>query len=359
MSISNVLEVPAGIEKYTQNVFQLVHTKKSQWIKDGTGGESGVAAQYMHTCKTMFLEIKSKMYLGAGKGYMPTQFVLGASTHYVKDYWTDKDGNPVFDNLTKEKGKELGLEYQVGLESIYGIKGLETEEARSKRWKNGLCFENGTLDLRKYSDSPVLRKFVWEHEQNKMAPNAKENKDPSRLNLFMFEPVIKENKAAKAKVVEQFDENLEAMVFVGKLRTKTDKGFAYNEVALDAILAIIQEGVGLEKGEVAQKFEIVAKAVRVDGATFLKMINEATSDYRLEIGKATDLNVIEYGARDVKMIVDGKKIPVLNFESGTKKEDVLDELVFYFLGSPKGKSEFKDLKRATETAKIKALSAGK
>jgi len=323
-------------------------------MKEGTGGESGIPAQYMHTSNIFFLDIKSRLYLGKDKGYMPTQFVIGASTHYVKDYWTDKDGNPVFDKITKERGKELGYEYQVGLESIYTIKGLIEEEARSKRL--GICFEKGVLDLRKYADTPVLRQFVWEHEQNIKAPNNAENRDPKRLKLFMFEPVIKESKAAKAKVIEQWDDNVSAILFVDKLRSKVSGGYQYNEAALDAVLSIIQEGVGLVQGEVNQKFEIAAKASRADGATFMKMINEAMSDYRLEIGKATELNVLEHTATEVKMIVDGKKVSLLAVKNGTKKEDVLDELVLYFLGDTKGKSDFKDLRRATETAKIKALN---
>lgn len=354
---SNALERPVGLDKFTQNVFQLCGSKRSSWLKEGTGGESGIPAQYMHTSNILFLDIKSKLYLGKDKGYMPTQYVIGASTHYVNDYWLGQDGNPVFDKLTKEQGQAKGYEFQVGLLSIYTQKGLVEEEGRSKRL--GICFEKGILDLRKYADEPVLRKFIWEHDQNKMAPNAAENKDPKRLKLFMFEPVIKESKAAKSKVIEQWDDNVRAILFVDKLRTKTSGGFAYNESALDAVLSIIQEGVGLAIGEVNQKFEIAAKSARVDGVMFMKMIDEAMSDYRLEIGKATDLNVVEYGANEVKMVVDGKKRILLAFKKETKKDDMLDELVLHLLGSPLGKSDYKELKRASETAKIKALSAGK
>lgn len=340
--------------KFVSNIYILSHTKDSLWIKEGTGGDTGTPAQKMHTCNIMFLPVTSQLYLGKDKGYMPTMYVVGANTHYVEDYWEDKSGKAFFDKISREEGKELGYEYRPGLRAIYGEEKLRKEEANSKRL--GIHFKNGQLILSTYGDYPVLRRFVNEHEQNNMAPNAAENRNPQRLKLFMFEPLVKESKAAKGKVVEQWDDNVSAILFVDKLRTKTAGGYEYNEAALDAVISIIQEGGALAQGEVNQKFEIAAKAAKVDGALFMSMVNSEMSDYRMEIGKATDLNVLEYTATQAKLLVDDKKVILTTFKNGTKKEDVLDELVFYFLGDAKGKSDFKELKRASETAKIKALS---
>ncbi len=337
-------------------VFKLCNTKKSGWLKDETGGETGVPAQYMHTSNVCFLNIKSRLYLGEGLGYMPTMFVVGASTHYVDDYWEDKDGKFIFEKLTAEQGKEKGYNFRPGLLAIYGEKRLEQEEGKSKRWKNGICFEKSVMDLTKYGDNPVLLRFVMEHEQNVNAPNAKENTDPSRVKLFMFEPLIPEKKASKDVSVEMFDENLAAMNFVSKLRTQTTEGYSYDEEKMDAILAILQAGVGLGAGEVIQKFKIIVNAQKSDGAAFMKLMNSIMDEYRASIGTAAQLNVLETLATETKLIIDGKKRTATTFKSDTTKEDIIDGLVLYFLGNAKGKNDYKEMRRATESAKIAATT---
>lgn len=354
MANENVIEHNPVLDKALSNIFMLCNTKKSSWQLEGTGEGTGVPADNMHTSQIMFLEVTSRLYLGKDKGYMPTAYVIGASTHYVHDYWEDKEGNPVFDKLTKEQGAAKGYEYRPGLLAIYGKDGMREEESRSKR--KAICFEKGRLNLGKYGDDPVLRRFVAEHEQNKTAPRAAENRDPTRLKLFMFEPFVRENKAAKSKIVESFDESLEAMQFVGNLRKKTASGYSYNEATLDAVLSILEDGVGLAPGEVNQKFEIIARAAKADGGSFMKLINGAMEQYRIEIGKADALNVIEYTATEAKLIADGKKRTLHKFDTGASKDDAVGGLVLYFLGDKKGQADYKELKRQNEVAKIVALN---
>lgn len=356
MSVNNqnTIERSPAIDRFIHNTFQVCNTKQSSWTMEGTGEGTGIPAQHMHTSNIMFLEIMSRLYLGKDKGYMPTQYVPGASTHYVQDYWEDTKGVPVFEKLTPEQGKEKKYTFHPGLLAIYGKEGLREQEGIAKRM--GICFEKGRLNLAKYGDDPVLRAFVMEHEQNKMAPNSAENKDPRRLKLFMFEPLIKENKAAKEKVVETWDESVEAIKFVDKLRTKTDKGYIYNEDSMDAILTILQDGIGLGKDEPIQKFKLIANKAKADGATFMKLVNGIMDEYRSSIGVAAQLNVLEYGATESKITVDAKKRVVATYKADTSKEDIIDTLVLYFLGTAKGKNDYKDLRRATESAKIAALN---
>lgn len=337
-------------------VFRLCNTKKSGWLKDETGGDTGVPAQYMHTSNVCMLNIKSRLYLGRDLGYMPTMFVVGASTHYVDDYWEDKNGKFIFEKLTPEQGKEKDYNFRPGLLSIYGEKRLQEEEGKSKRWKNGICFTQSVLDLTKYGDNPVLLRFVMEHEQNVNAPNSKENTDPSRVKLFMFEPLIAEKKALKDKSVESFDDNLDAMNFVAKLRTKTKDGYTYNEEKMDAVLSILQAGIGLAAGEVNQKFKVIVNAQKNDGAAFMQLMNSVMEDYRTSLGVAVQLNVLEYTATESKLTIDGQKRTATKFKGDDTKEDIIDGLVLYFLGTAKGKNDYKDMRRAVESAKIAAVS---
>ena len=355
MNRKSVIELPASIEAFISNTYQLCGTKESSWVKEGTGGESGIPAQKMHTSNIYMLEVTSRLYRGKGNGYMPTMYAIGQSTHYVENYYETKDGKFVMEIVTKEEAEEKGYVFRLGLRSILGSEEkLRMAEADSKRL--GICFEKGRLNLSKYGDNPVFRKFIEEHEQNKMAPNFAENRDPQRLRLFLFEPLIQEKKAAKGKIVANFDDDVKAMNYVGKLRKVHESGsVTYNELALNAILSIIQEGLSLEAGEVVQKFEIAAKAAKVDGGRFLKMINDATGEYRIEVGKAESLKVLDYAGVEAKMGVGAKKTTVYTFDKDTNKEDMLNELVLYFIGDAKGVADYKELRRLTESAKIAAL----
>lgn len=349
-----VIERSAVVDKFIATSFRLCKSKNSRWLREGTGEGTGIPAQYLHSSHTLILTIKSRLFLGQGKGYAQTMYIPHAPTHYVNDYWVDKDGTPVFDKLTADQAKEKNLERREGLLTIFGETGLRREEIVAK--SKNICFTNGELHLHKYGDDPVLLQFVNEHESNKMAPNAKDNPARDRITMFMFEPLIPEKKALKGKVVGQFDAKRDAINFVDKLRTQTAKGYTYNESKLDAILSILQDGIHLQPGEVNQKFEIIIKDADMDPVTFLKMVNDVMEEYRIEVGKAESLNVIEYAPKEVKITIDGKKKTFLAFDNGEKKDEMLNSLVLYLIGDKQGQSDFKELKRQTEIAKIAALA---
>lgn len=356
-NIHSTIERPQGIDKYINTTYELCGHKRSEWVKDGTGDGTGRAPVHMHTCNTMFLQVVSRLYLGAGEGYMPTQWVIDASTHYVNDYWEDKDGKPVFEHLTPDAAKAKGYTFRPGLMAIYGEAGLKKQYARSV--DKGICFKNGILELGKYGDDPVLRAFVNEHEQNKNAPRAKENKDQTRSKLFMFQPLIRENKAAKTPAFETFDAKLEAITFVGSLRTKNPGGgYSYNESMMDAVLAIMEEGIGLRKGDVNQKFDIIIKAANTLPKQFMDMVNSTMDEYKMEIGKGQSLDVLSYTATEVKLTANGKKDSIYAFSEGADKETIVKELVLHFLSGDRGKNDYRELLRSNELAKLSALKKG-
>ena len=353
-----VLEPSPVVKKIIHTTFELATTKQSSWLKEGTGPGTNLPAKKLHHSKTMFIPMYSRLYLGKGKGYRETMYVIGANTHYVEDYCLDKKGELVLEPIKNSKeAEDKGYTYHLGLRSQkYDISNTvdywsaETRKAMSLM----ICFEDGRLELSKYGDDPVLLKFIMEHEQNKFAPRAEENRDPSRLKLFMFQPLIRENKAAKTKIVESFDDSLEAMTFVGKLRIKKENGYVYDEFKMDAILNILEDGIGLAPGDVNQKFEIIARSA-TKGKAFMDIIEGTMNDLRMEVGTANTLDVITYSATDAKLTVDNKKTSIYTFKKGTEKADAVDELILYFLSGEKGKNDYNEMIRQTEIAKIAAV----
>lgn len=349
---------PEGLKKLINTSFEICKSKKSSWIKDGTGPNTTIPAQNMHTNRVLFVDMMSRLYLGEEFGYRLTQYVPGASTIYADDYFEDKKGNLVLEPVNKESAQEKGYQFRPGLRS----QGFDVNNTDTK-WGAGykmamaknICFENGRLELSKYGSDPMLLKFINEHEQNKFAPRAKENMDPSRLTLFMFQPMILENKAARTPIVESWDAGVEAMKFVDSLREKKGAGYAYNEFKMNAVLAILEQGIGLAEGAVNQKFEVIARASRADGETFMRIIEVKMNQYRASVGAAETLEVLTYAGEEAKITADGKKTTIYSFKKGTEKDSMVDEIALYFLGTEEGKNNYRELKRLTENAKIAAL----
>jgi hypothetical protein len=94
-----------GLDKLSTTVFEIISRGKSQWVKEGTGPEYGTPAQRLSTNRTMMLNPDSRLYLGKDNGYMPTQYIIGADTHYVNDYYEDKEGRLVLERLTADQAK--------------------------------------------------------------------------------------------------------------------------------------------------------------------------------------------------------------------------------------------------------------
>lgn len=358
--MTSTIEKSETVKKIINTTFELCGTKKSSWVKEGTGMGTNVPAKNLHHSKIMFMPMFSRLYLGKGNGYRETMYVIGANTTYVDDYYEDKQGKLVLEPMTKELAEKKGHQFRPGLQSQgYDVKNTIDRWSAENRRAMGLsiCFEDGRLELSKYGDDPVLLKFINEHEQNKFAPRAEENRDPSRLKLFMFQPLVRENKAAKAKIVESFDDSLEAMTFVAGLRKKVKDGYEYNEAEMDAVLTILQDGVGLLAGEVNQKFEIILRTAGRDGKTFMDIINATRDDYKMEIGIAESVKVLTYSATEAKLTREGKTEAIYTFKNGTEKESMVNELITYFLSEAKGDNDFNEMKRYSEIAKITALNA--
>jgi len=343
--------VSDDLKNVATKAFKLCRTGKSGFKKDGTG-ENGIPAEYLTSGKTLFLEPISRLYLGAGKGYMPTQYVVGANTHYINDYYEDKDGKLVLGNVSADEVKKHGYQMRPGLKS----QGYDLRVEYGRSIELGMCFDAGIMNLGKFGDDPVLLRFVMEHEQNEEAPRAAENKDPKRIKLFTFKPLIKERDAAKAKSVENLDENIEALQLVQKIRTKTTAGYSYNEEKLNAILTILDEGVGIGSGEVAQKFEIVIKYAQKDGAAFLGIVKGTFDEYKLKIAVAQELEVLTLSATGAALLQDTKNETIYTFKADSTKDEIIDELSTYFIGSPKGRQEYNEMVRLSDSARIKALS---
>ncbi len=344
--------VVKGFNKFKTTLFKLAREGSSAFVKDGTE-HSGKPISLKHG-KFMALPMQSKLYLGTGKGYLKTQYIIGAPTHYIEDYYEDKDGNFVFDRLTPDAAKEAGYNFRPGLISLgYDEKRLNDERRAANEL--GIGFEFGIMELKKYGDDPILLRFVQEHLFNLKAPNAENNKDPKMLRLFMFEPLIKEAVASKDKAVENFDADKEAMDYVDKLRTKTAKGVEYDESMMDMILNILNDGHGLSKGDINQKFAIIVRAQKADGKTFMDLINSVTGEYKTEIIKAIQLKVIELKAKEVLMLTGTKKSTIYTLTKGDTKDESIDELVKFFIASEAGQGIYPEMVRQTEIAKIAAL----
>lgn len=344
-----------GLDKISSTEFHIISRGKSQWVKEGTGPEYGSKSEHLSTNRTMMLNVDSRLYLGKNNGYMPTLYVVGADTHYVNDFYEDKEGRLVLDKLTADQAKAKGYTAKRGLRS----QGYDLKEEYRKSMDLGICFEFGKLDVRKYGDDPLLLRFVEEHEQNENAPRAKENRDAKRLKLFQFKPSIPELEASQSDNVVKFDADLEAMQLVAKTRSKgANNVYVYRQDWLDAILAIIEDGKTLADGAVIQKFDLVASWARHDGAEFVRILNNAFDEARMDIQMAEQLKVISFGAKDVKF-TEGEPgtRAILEFKKATvEKEELVEELMLFLLGTKEGSVLYAEVARRIEVAKLKTLS---
>ncbi len=346
---NTITEQFPGLDKFIATQFEIVRKGKSSWVKDGTGGDTGQPAQYMNTNKTMMLEPISRLFLGKGKGYLRTQYVVGAPTHYIEDYYEDKNGKLVLDRVTPEQAKKEGYQFRPGLKTL----GYDLREEYARSMNLDLCFKSGMMDAREYGDDPILLRFLMEHEQNDAAPRANENRDPKRLKLFQFRPAIAEMKASKSKTVENFDDDFAAMELVKGTREKTANGYSYNEPLLDAILAILEDGATLKGGEVNQKFELITRWARKDGPEFVRIVNGTFEDLATEIDLAEKFKVIAFTGNSVKF-TDNGGANILELKT-TSKADQVKELSIYFIGQDLGQKAYSEVIRLTELAKIAAL----
>ncbi len=349
--LANSVLNTAEMRKFVATSFEVVKKRKSNFVKEGTG-VNGIPAEHLSAAKTMFLEPISRLFLGKGNGYMPTQYVIGANTHYINDYYEDKNGALVCEAVTPDQAKSKGYQFRPGLQS----QGYNLKEQYAVSLEKGICFNFGKLDVRDYGDDPVLLRFINEHELNNSAPRAKENNDPKRLKLFQFNPSIPELKASTSKNVENFDDDFKALELVKNTRTqKADGTYSYNESMLNAIMAILEDGKGLQPGEVVQKFELVGRYARKSGPEFLRIINGTMEEFKLDIAMAEQFNVIKIGATEAKFIDGGGKT-ILTFEKSGDKDACVQQLVLHLISEGAGRLDHAEMERQVEIAKLKAIS---
>lgn len=350
MSATSTLEVTPNIEKIAQSAFRLVSSGQSGFKKDGTG-EDGKPAIYLRHGKSMSVNPKSRLFLGKGNGFMPIQYVPGADTIYENDYYVDKEGALVCGSITEDEAKKKGYTKKLGLKS----QGYNLKEEYARAMELDIKFENGILYLDKYADDPMLVKFMQENELNIQAPRAKENRNPHRLTMFMFEPMVAELDALKSKKVVDFDGNVEAMLLVKGLRTqRPDKSYSYNEIKMDALLAITEQGIGLAAGQVAQKFEILAQMAQRAGAAFYQVVTEQINETIATIQTAIELEVLAFSGAEAKMVKDGAKTSVYTVQkTAPSSTDMVEELAWYFIGNNIGQAGYSVLCTELEAAKLK------
>lgn len=341
------IEVNPEMGKMMATTFVICRKGKSSFVKDGTGGDTGTPAQYMDTSKTLFVEPISRLYLGRGKGYRQTQYVVGASTHYIEDYYETSTGDLVLEAVTPEQGKNKSYQFRPGLRS----QGYKLQEEYATSINKGICFEFGKLELARYGDDPVLLRFIMEHEQNISSPRASENMDPKRLRLFSFRPFMPEVEAQKSDSLENFDDDVKAMLLVSDLRSKTTSGYKYDEKKMDALLSVLGDGVGLKGGDVNQKFAIITRYAKGNGSVFVQLIEGAFEEYRMQITIAEQLKKLVFSATDVKLISGTASTPIIQLDKAPK-EKCVDDLIVFFMGTEIGQSTFMEMCREVEIAKL-------
>lgn len=339
--------VGRAANKFSTTTFVLVGKGSSSFVKDGTGGDTGIPAQRLTHGKMLFLEMRSRRYLGAGNGYRKTQFVSGAPTIYVDDYYEDEKGNLVLTAETPESAKKAGYQFRPGLRSL----GYNLDDEYRRSVDLGIGFEFGRLELSKYGEDPALLRFVMEHESNVEAPLASENKDPRRLRLFDFKPLRAEVEAQKSTAVENFDADFEAMEYAKSLRSQSNGGYSYDEAKMDAVLSILSEGVGLNAGDTLQKFKIIAEYAKRSGAAFISLVNKAFSEYRMQIALAEQFKVLVFAGSEAKLKKETAMVSICSFTSPESKEACIEELTIFFIGTANGQADYREMERQIDLAK--------
>lgn len=344
---------------FIPKIFVLCTKRASGWVKDGTGVR-GVPEEYLNRGKSLLLDPMSTLYLGPSLGTMATQYVINAPTIYLNDYYERKDGSLVLESkiISAQEAKENDYQFRPGLKSLgYDLK----EEFRRTSTMNneGICFDFGELNVTKYGSDPMLIKFLMEHSENTKSPRYDENPSSRRPKMLSFMPFVPEQKAAKEKIILNLDADAAAMEYVIKLRRKVEGGFEYNEDLMDGILYILGAGAGLNKGDVMQKFIILVNYAKTDGALFMNTINKEFDGYRMNIGVAKSMKVINFNALGVQLNRKDKTTEIYAFKDAKDDATCNDELATYFLGEAKGRSEYSEMMQLSEVAKIAALNSEK
>jgi hypothetical protein len=339
--MSTVLDM--DLEQHKSEIYEIVNRTDSDWVKKGT--EKYVNPVKINSAKTHNLPVRSRVCLGKNKGYAETMYVLGAPTIFVEDLWVDKNGGL---HALSEQKKD-GWELQRGLKSL----GYNLQEEYKKSSSLWIRFEFGVLDLAKYGDDPILRRFVDWHENNVEAPNAKDNAS-GKNRMWDFRAVQKAMKAEK-KLAGSLDAKKEAIDYVFGMRVAVaNKPVVYNEQLIDATINRFDIKGGLEDLETyPQKLEVILQYADGNPQAFMDTIREQNEELKVKIVTAINLKVIAFVKNEVILHDDSKGGRTMYKAKATKLEEQITELCDFFYTSV-GEQEFNNMIILLEEAKSKA-----
>ena len=217
-------------------------------------------------------------------------------------------------------------------------------------------FKYGQLNLKEYTSDAALYDFVVNHEDNEDAPHPKGGRDINKLPQFTFKALRPEIKAKK--IVDQFDETMEALRFVDKLRSKKlDGTFAYNRELINVSCAIFEVGQGLTDEDDNQKMQVIIQLATKSGPTFLKEIESTFNEYRLGIANAEKFEILVRSSKEAKLKIGEDTIAVKTFTK-TEDKDKIDELMYLFISDPKGQENYRQMTAETELKQSQMISKG-
>lgn len=272
---------------------------------------------------TWILPITSRHFLGAGKGYVKTQYVPGADTIFVDDY------------LDEKGEKQKGLKSQ-----NYN---LEEESGRAKAL--AIKFEKGFLDLRKYGSNPTLTHFLNTHESNSESP-AGMQKNATINRIHTFSPLKAEEKALNRAV--KFEDSMEAMDIVRSLRTKDGEGYKYDDAKLHAIVTVMGFTQKLGTNDLAQRFETVMMAATANPLEFKEIVESGLKAVEMMVAKAVSAEILTMSATNVKMKLPNTEVIEIYKFSGVKADERITALTYHLLGNPEAKPNYQSIRAEVE-----------
>lgn len=310
--------------------FELISRSKSGWVKKGT--ENSANPMRLNSAASYPLPMRSRRYLGEGNGYAQTQYVPGADTIYLDD-WANSEGE-VRSGLRNQK-------YD-----------LEKEYARAAAL--GVAFKFGILDLNKYGEDPLLLDFILNHEDNvdTEVHTDKGGRDVRKSQRFNFKLLRQEEKAKRQ--LASLEEDVEAMIMVGKLRYKKDDKFVYNQELINALSVIFEIPGSFGAEDPNQKMTALVALAKRNGAGFLEAIKEVVDEHRMGIADAIKYGVLTISTKEAKIMIGAEQNAIKKM-NGSTEDGRIEELTYFFIGDVKGRQNYSQIVGETEIKKAQSV----
>lgn len=312
------------LEQQKLRTFEIVNRSDSAYVKRGT--ENSPNPVHLNSPRTLHLTMRSKRSLGERKGFVKTQYVIGAPTIFEDDVYKDADGE--FHSMSEKPQSNWIL--IKGLKSL----GYDLKEEYRKAVKQNICFEFGILSLDKYGDDPTLLEYINNHEANRDATHSKHL--TNRFTMFDFRCVKNEEKASKK--LDTIDVEAESSQYIASLRTTGVLGNTYNAKnanQIDAILTMFEVNLDVAPTDYNQKHLAIKNMANADPLLFMNGIKEFTEPVKLQIATGFTLGILDFTDSVVTMICGEKKDKKTNRKLletiESNKEGMMDELTYYFL----------------------------